>query len=195
MRLLRALGLLAAQGVIGWIASNSLDALVTNELAHDVGIVVIWVAVIVVGGTWLIRREGRLDRQLLTAPPSSRAGAHGDPHARALADSLAQQDDVLRRLTGHGLKEIMSGRSATSSQYRGRVLDAVSQAPIVGVYVTADREQTRATWTNENGDWTLFLPSGRVWKFLFVHPDYPPTFRSARDDDRELVVRMLQKPD
>ena len=97
MRHVRTLGGLVLQGVIGWVAATTLDKLVTDGIAKDTGIVLVWVATILVGGGWLIAREWRRPNDPLsrasTPPPSN------DPAQSAwerLRDDLQRQRDLVR---------------------------------------------------------------------------------------------------
>lgn len=43
------------QGVVGWIASESLDSLLSNALAKDIGLILVWLTVIVGGVVLLLK--------------------------------------------------------------------------------------------------------------------------------------------
>ena len=81
-----------------------------------------------------------------------------------------------------------------TTRYGGTVNEAATDSPVVSVYVTADRGQAWKTWTDENGEWSLSLPSGRSWQFLFTRSGYQPTFREADDSDTNFVVRLPRSP-
>lgn len=74
--------------------------------------------------------------------------------------------------------------------YRGRVVDADSGAPIVGVLVSADRELTRTAWTDDDGRWLISLPGGRVWPLVFSRQGYRPSFGNVGGGNDPVVVRL-----
>jgi len=114
MRLLRTVSVILLQGVVGWVAAKSLDAFIVNPLAHDLLIGGVWLAVIILGGAWLIVREWRrgaarfpteqpdlagqereIDRlSALVRPPETSAPAQSG--WQELANELRRQRGVVR---------------------------------------------------------------------------------------------------
>jgi len=98
VRFLRTLGIFAAEGLVGWVATKTLDASIMNPLTHDLLIGGVWLALIVMGGGWLIARELRLGREVHSPSVPAAATAARPMHLgwQGLRDELTRQRDVVR---------------------------------------------------------------------------------------------------
>jgi hypothetical protein len=90
----------ALEGLVGWAATVSIQGLVADSLARDIGVIAVWVLVIILAGGWLIVHTWRSPSKTSaprTSPPTPPSVV--SPDAVARIDALRSELREIRRVT------------------------------------------------------------------------------------------------